>query len=430
MSTETTETTEVETQMAPQNWGGADGKSIMELMDGIDFGTGDAVPIKETKPAKETKPDAKAEVKTDAKPEVKEPAKDDKQDAKAEEAEDEPVIDEDFFALEKKDGKDDKKEPEKKDDDAFNEDKFEAETLKLSEGMEGKAGEKFKELRAELKALKQAKPEAPAELKAELETLRTKAAEVDGLRSRLEEVSSISAKVKVEQSDDYAKQITKPASDLFSRSDALAAEYEMNPAVLRAIIKEGDRARVKELIDEHLKPFHDVDKSDVFRMAQDFRGLVAKREEMLADAEKSLEKSEKARIDEQNRLIEEHRGAVQTTQKQIWEKYRDIIPGFTDDDGKPTAVFKELMGKGMSIDFSTSRARDQAFAAFAGVALPHVMKEVTALRKEIAERDKADGKEVKKRPRASESIKETEVKDPAPQGDTFMERLASARFTS
>ena len=399
MSTETTDTLEA------TNWADPTGKGMLAAMADIsfadDFDQTPVVPTPVEKPAvapETTQKPAETAVTTD---EILE-----------------PLIDEDFFGGEPKE----EAKVETKAD-GFDEKGFDAETEEQSKGLDQKAGDKFKALRAELKEFK-AKPVEtvlPEDTRLRLETLELKAKEAEGLKQRLEEVSSQSAKLKMENSDTYKREVLDPAAETFKRSDALAAMYEKEPAILRAIIKERDRRVQNELIKEHLGEFSDFDRSEVYRQIQDFNGFVAKRESLLANAEQELERQEVLRAEATGKQLAEQRTAVQTIQKEIWEKYKDAIPGLLDDNGE-TREFRELMAKGLSIDFSTARAKDQAFAAFAGTALPFAVKQIAALRKELAEANKAAGKEVKGRPAAGAAIKAPPVESKAPK--TFMEAMA------
>ena len=277
--------------------------------------------------------------------------------------------------------------------------------------MEAKAGEKFKALRAELKAAKQTT--ITPDVQREIEDLKTKAQEAEGLRARLEEVSSQSAKLKVEASDEYEREIVSPAKDIFSKADELAKLYETDATILKAIIKETDRKVQNELIAEHLKDFSDFDRNEIYLMTKDFNGLVAKRERMMANADKEIERQQVQRIEQEKQLLAEQRRAVQTIQKDIWNKYKEVVPGFVED-GEETPEFRKLMGKALSIDFGTAKARDQAYAAFSGVVLPHVVKELGEMRKRLSAYEKADGKAQRTAPKPSNSVA---VTPPAPAGE-------------
>jgi hypothetical protein len=411
---------EKEEGLPPAAWGDPEGKGMMNRISEIefdnDFGKSQEIKIPVTKGEKEEP--KKAPENVTQKQEEKTPEK--KESVK----EEDPIIDEDFFG-----GAKEEKEPEKKEEqksDSFDEKAFDAETEEQSKGLDEKAGSKFKALRAELKELKSKAGETvlPEETKKELETLRIKSEEVDGLKKRIEELASTSAKTKVEQSDDYRLEVVKPAALLFDRADELSKNYELEPEILQAIIKEGDRKKQNQLIAEHLKDFSDFDQNEAYRIIQDFRGLVAKRELMLSEAETLLEKQEIRKIEEQNKFLEEQKTSVQKIQKEIWGKYKEVIPGLIED-GTETDVLRELRSKSMSIDFSTARAKDQAFAAFAGTVLPHIVKQLNAAKRELAERDKSEKKEVSSRPKLGESLSASGSGDEI-RGSSFMERLQNA----
>jgi len=402
--------TTAETESAPANdlppsdWGDPTGKGLLAAMDDI-FDPGPRAESPQPEPDKPA-------------PEADKPAAEPQKAAEPPEPES-PIIEEEFFSDEPEEAQ----EPKEAKTGEFNEESFDKETEDVAKGMDAKAGAKWKELRAELKAAKQ--QTITPEIQTKLQELELKAQEADGLRERLKEISNQSAKLKVEASDEYQREIIDPASSIFNRADELADLYEADKTILRAIIKEKDRKVQNELIAEHLRDFSDFDRNETYRMIQDFGSLVAKRERMLENADKELQRQEVARIEEQNRLLAEQRKAVQTMQKDLWGKYRDVIPGFTEE-GEETADYKRLVSKGLSIDFSTAKAKDQAYAAFAGVALPHVVKQLADMRKRLSEYEKSDSRKAAGSPAPSSSITSSEAQD---KPKSFMEQFASMDFS-
>lgn len=378
-------------------------------MAGMDAFFGDAPT---TTPAPVAEP-----VKTDATPPASEPVTPPVEPVVPSE-EPVPTIDEEFFTDAPETPEEGKEEAVKPGE--FDEKAFDKETEESTKGMEAKAGEKFKALRAELKTAKQTT--ITPDVQREIEDLKLKVQETEGLRARLEEVSSQSAKLKVEASDDYEREIISPAKDIFTKADELAKLYETDATILKAIIKEADRKVQNELIAEHLKDFSDFDRNEIYLMTKDFNGLVAKRERMMANADREIERQQVARIEQEKTLLAEQRRAVQTIQKDIWGKYKDVIPGFTED-GEDTPEFRKLMSKALSIDFGTAKARDQAYAAFSGVVLPHVVKELGEMRKRLSAYEKGDAKKQRAAPNPSGSVAAT---PPTPAG----ERDALAEFNN
>jgi hypothetical protein len=326
-----------------------------------------------------------------------------------------PIIEEEFFS----DAADDVPEVKEEKPEAFDEEAFDKQTEVEVKGMEVKAGEKFRALKAELKAAKQSV--LTPEVKTKMEALELKAQEAEGLRLRIAEISASSAKLQVENDDTYQAEVVQPAADIFTRADALATMYDTEPTILRAIIKERDRKVQNELIAEHLADFSDFDRNEAYRMIQDFNGLVTKRDRMMENAEKTIEKSRASKIENDKRLMEDQRRVVQTFQKDIWQKYKEHIPGFVEE-GADTPVLKKLMAKALSIDFSQAKARDQAYAAFAGTALPHAVNEIAALKKRLSTYEKGDVKALKQGPGAGASLTATPSGEKAPK--TFMEAMA------
>jgi len=408
MSTETIERTDT---LEATEWGDASGKGLVAAMDEFFDGAKPSDSLESNPNLAETKADETAA-------EITETTEFTETTPKKEELE--PVIDEEFFPEETTE-----KEVEKaRDDKAFDESAFEKETEELSKGMDEKAGNRFKELRTELKELKQR--QISPDVEAKLQALELKAQEAEGLRVRLEELSSQSARMKVESSDSYEAEVLKPAAKIFKQSDELAEMYEVDKSILRTIIKETDRRVQNDLVNEHLEKLSDFDRSEMYRMIQDFKRVVSKREDMLANADKEIAKQETARIESEKALLEEQRRTVQTLQKDIWSKYKEVIPGFIED-GDETPEFKKLMSKGLSIDFGAARAQDQAYASFAGVVLPHLVKQVNALRKQLSEFEGANKRQQTSSPTPSGSIAPS-----SPDGnknESFVEKFVNMDFS-
>jgi hypothetical protein len=403
-----------ETTLEATNWGDPTGKGIMAAMDEM---FDDAKPSQATETKIDTlpviEPDVTKTTETQTTQETQTPeinVDDFTEDLKA-------IPDIPYF----EESEETKKVEEKQDPTAFDEKAFEEETQKAIEGMDAKAGEKFKSLRNELKEAK--KQVVSPEITQKLADLEMKATEAEGLRERLKDLGNESAKLKVESSDEYQEKVVKPVVDIFKRSDDLAKDYNVDPKVLKDIIREGDRKVRNELIEKHLDALSDFDRSEFYRMTQDFSKVISLRESMLENADKEIQRIQVQKIESDRAALEEQKRSIQVIQKDIWGKYKDIIPGFIED-GAETPEYKKLMSKSLSIDFSQSKARDQAYAAFTGVAFPHVMKELVTLRKKLSAYEKSDEKTVKTGPSPSSSVKATPTLPK--EGGTFMDRFANA----
>ena len=370
-------------------------------------------PVAPQEPSKEPEPTKVPET-------TPEPEKTPTPEKKAVEVE-EIKIDDDFF---EEDAPVKEVAPEAKT--GFDEEAFDKETEETTKGMESKAGDKFKALRNELKEAKQ-KTITP-EVEKKLSELELKASEADGLRQRMEELATQSAKIKVETSDEFDRDVRKPVDGLYAKAEELAALYEGDAQLLWGIVTERDRKKQNELIKEHLGEFSDFDKSEVYRMSQDFSGLLNKRQEMLQDADRYIQKIEADRIVKTEQALQESRKMVQTHLKSIWDKYKETIPGLLDENGKETEVLKSMRNRTMSLDFSKAGVRDMALAAFSGVMVKHLAGEINGLRRQIAEYEAGDEKALKGRPGTGGSVNAAVPTKPSDEPASFMDRFSNANF--
>ena len=306
----------------------------------------------------------------------------------------------------------------------FNEDSFNKETEELSKGMDAKAGDKFRALRQELKDYKQKQVEVkvPADVEAKIKELELKAAEAEGLRQQVEELSSVSAKVKVESSQEYKKKVLEPAVAILQESEKIAAAHEVDAEVVQDIVREQDRELQVELINAHLSGLNELEKQDLYRMIYEYRNLGKLRQDMLDNASTKLSQMEAEQIEQQQRQSEEEKKAVQQIQSSIWDKYKTVIPGFTNENGESTEDWTKLRNRALSIDFNKAAGKDKAYAAFAGVALPHVIKELNNAKKMLQELTGKEANEILRRPKLGQPVVESA------EPDDFISAMRKMKF--
>jgi len=306
----------------------------------------------------------------------------------------------------------------------FNEDSFNKETEEMSKGMDAKAGDKFRALRQELKDYKQKQVEVkvPADVEAKIKELELKAAEAEGLRQQVEELSSVSAKVKVESSQEYKKKVLEPAVAILQESEKIAAAHEVDAEVVQDIVREQDRELQVELINAHLSGLNELEKQDLYRMIYEYRNLGKLRQDMLDNASTKLSQMEAEQIEQQQRQSEEEKKAVQQIQSSIWDKYKTVIPGFTNENGDSTEDWTKLRNRALSIDFNKAAGKDKAYAAFAGVALPHVIKELNNAKKMLQDLTGKEANEILRRPKLGQPVVESA------EPDDFISAMRKMKF--
>lgn len=396
--------------MEPTQWADPTGKGLMAGLDEFFDGPakGDITPVVNiSEPAKSGEPAPEP-----VKPAPKE------EPVKAEEKKEEPIelIDEGFFKGEEK--------PEPATPEEFDEAAFDKETEEQTKGMDAKVGAAFKALKAEVKTLKQLAP-APELLK-ELEDAKTKAQEAEGLRERIKQLSGQSAKLYVENDDDYIKEVKEPWAAVHAKLDQLSNVYEMDPSILRSLVREDDRKVQDEMIKTYLTGFSDLSRQEVFTAVSKVGDLLEKHETAMKNAEANIGAIEAKRQQESEKLIAEQRKTVQSLTSSKWSRWEKAIPGLLDDKGEPTPEYAAMKSESLSLDFGNARAGDMAFAALSGVLLPFAQKQIVSLQRELAEFKKADKKALDGAPSSGSSVSQTPVDPKKPA--TFMEGFMAQDF--
>lgn len=386
-----------------ENWGDPNAPDIMSALDKF-FGQEEtpkevipqAAPVKEEKPADvvEKPPEKVAETPSN----------------------DLPEFEEDFFPDSTETPVESKEEAKSGE---FDEAAFDKQTEEEVKGMEAKAGEKFRALKAELKEAK--KTTLTPEIQTKLKELELKTAEVDGLKQRMVELSGESAKLQMENEDEYKDLVVKPAATLFSKADELSEAVGIDPQILRSIIRERDLPTQEGMLEEHFGSKSLLIQSKVAAMAEGFNALLSKREEMLSNAEARIEKNRLARIESEKKILNDQRVAVQSIQKSMWEEHKELIPGFVDEDGEETEIYKKMVSRGLAIDFGKARAKDQARAALSGTVLPYALKQIRELQNQLSAYQKDDKKKLRTSPSAGNSVNPTPINQ-TPK--TFEEAMA------
>lgn len=288
---------------------------------------------------------------------------------------------------------------------SFDESAFDKETAAIVKSLEekGHPGDVYKDLRQKLKdAQKQLETkQVPEDVQEQLETLKAKAEEADALRERLEEVSSVSAKVRVEASDAFRKEVLAPAQDILLATKELAESYGIDQDSLNALIVEKDRKVRNQLIESHLSDFSEMDRQDVYSMIRKYGEIETKRSEMLQNAEAELAAKKAEREESSTKEAEERKKQFRTIQDSVWGKYSEKIPGALDETGNLSKEFASLKKKALLINPSAYDARDEAYTAFTGTVFPELVKRLIKQDRKIKELEAAEENETRGKPKAT-----------------------------
>lgn len=296
------------------------------------------------------------------------------------------IEDEEFHEIGKK------KEEVKPTDSDFDESKFDKETEDEVKGMDAKAGEKWKQLKAQVKQAKLEALEAkkasqtakPApEIEQELETLRAKAAEAEALRQRNEELLRVNDRVAVEESTEYRSKVTEPFIEMEKILVSLAENAKIDEKALFDIVTEHDVIKQDLMLEKLEKAGHSRLANRISRIADDYKAVNQVKAQMLENATKTLEASRIAQREAEVRTKEQTKTAFKVSSEKSFEAYAAKIPSFVDSNGQLTDLAKSAMAKASAIDPTTLDSSDLGYMAFCATSFPEARKEIVKLQAEI-----------------------------------------------
>jgi hypothetical protein len=259
---------------------------------------------------------------------------------------------------------------------------------KVPEGMTEKAGQRWKELKSEIKEWRRKYEEAstsqvPAE---ELTKLKSAEAEVSSLRERLENYEREITGVKLEATEEYQKRVTQPLDTLRSTVQDLADTYELDLEALNAAVVEDNRKeRVKklaQLAESMLEP----DRLKLYRAADEFDAVVETKMSLEENAAETLQRFERERSETQRRQSIEDLRKQKEAADQMWELMSRKLPFLADE-----ATAKAIRAEADTVDFSSADPGLRAYGAYAGAALPRLSKALREKEVRIAELERQIG---------------------------------------
>lgn len=233
-------------------------------------------------------------------------------------------------------------------------------------------------LKTELDAERQTRTQLESRVK-EIEAAAAKAQELE------EKIKGYEAKITVTnltESEAYQEQIAKPLIGILERSDAIADRYGIDRDELAETLEITDDG-VRRKAFKELTSGLDIDPDDALEMralAKEVLPLKARREELLANADKALAELDatKTRAEQAQtlRAIEERKETVDKVAKHIATK----LPFLKSLEG---VDFDELVSSVKESDFNALDTPNKAYSQIAAQLLPQVIRSYDKAIKEV-----------------------------------------------
>lgn len=287
--------------------------------------------------------------------------------------------------------------------------------------MSAAAGAKFKELKSELKEYKAKLAEA-TKLIEEAKSTPANSEEVESLKAKLAEYEQEIAVTRVEATPEYKRAVLEPTQAILDAASTLAERYKIDARKLVNALREESAAEGSDALTELAGDFSERDRVRLYRMADDLADVARRREYLRENASKAYEERQAQMKAEEERMEKTYREKTVQTANKIWKETFAEHPVLSKMD---KAVIEEVRSAGSEADLLESSPEERAYAVYAGVALPHVVKQFEAATAKVAELEKALSKYKKATPKVSGNT-DTTVSTPEDTGflDAIEKRFA------
>jgi hypothetical protein len=259
---------------------------------------------------------------------------------------------------------------------------------KVPDGLTEKAGQRWKELKSEIKDWKrkfeeastsQAPPETISKLKAA-------EAEATSLREKLESYERELTGVKLEATEEYQKRVVQPLDTVRATVEDLADTYELDIEALNsAVVEDNRKERVKKLA-RLAEPMLEPDRLKLYRAAEEFDAIVNTKTSLEENAAETLQRFDRERADTQRRQSVEELRKQKEAADQMWELMSRKLPFLADE-----ATAKAIRAEADTVDFISADSGLRAYGAYAGAALPRLSKALREKDVRIAELERQIG---------------------------------------
>lgn len=290
----------------------------------------------------------------------------------------------------------------------------------------------LKQLREERDSLKNTLPEKDKtvqEKMIEIEEMRKKIAEFEGkdisayerriseMESKLGEHEQFRSIHDVQNSTAYYEAILQPAAAIGQALDVLAGANDVDAKTLQSVLEINDPIEQRKKLREVTEGWHPTDAAELMEHARNTQALLRYSSEMLENADRAKqelsfmeqEKSRKAKEDEDKQFS----SATDAANKLLQEK----IPFLKDNKELLEAVSKAEIRKDPA---------SMAVAARASVILPHLLRQLDERNAKISELESSLKSRIAASPRPSSTSTPVSTNDNLPTGydvDSIMARF-------
>ena len=273
----------------------------------------------------------------------------------------------------------------------------EADDDEETKNMSAAAGAKFKELKAELKEYKARAAEA-LKIMEEAKNSPVASEEVEQLKSRLAEYEQEIAVTRVEATPEFKRAVIEPTQAILDTASSMAERYKVDARKLVNALREESVNEGSDALTEMAADFSERDRVRLYRMADDLSDVSRRRDYLRENAATAYAEQQEQAKSEEARMEQVYRENSSKTATKIWQETFAEHPALSSLD---KGVLQEIQNSGPESDLLDSTPDVRAYAVYAGVAFPHVVKQLSAATEKVAALEQALSKYKKASPKVS-----------------------------
>jgi len=182
----------------------------------------------------------------------------------------------------------------------------------------------------------------------------------------------------LESTEAYQQAITEPLAALLEHVSALADHYDVNTDALIDIVAMDNATEQDAALKRYLPTASERDKARLYRIIEDIDPILARRGELVENAEQALSEAKAMEEQKMNEVRAENARVRQNVAKSVVEKVQEKLPFLKGIEDLDMSTVQENIA---DIDPSVMHPVDFAYGNVASKILPNIVRELMKSRK-------------------------------------------------
>lgn len=251
------------------------------------------------------------------------------------------------------------------------------------DGIGGKAGRRFKQIKNELKQANTELAQARQQLEERsrlVEELQSRTKETEEVEQTIAQYEQALAITKLESTRAYQNEVQAPMVQIVETADSIATKYGIDSDELIEALSYSDRDQQDNALESLLEGVKERDKLAIYALAEQVPLIVARKQMLAENASAAL--AELEQIDAENAKQESAKAYERRHQaaQQVHDKLVSKVPFLkTIED----LDFSNVAKRAGDTDFDGLDLHNKVYSKIAGDMLPKIVREFASLRSEL-----------------------------------------------